>query len=90
MTRKFDGHPFQGTRETTITYRFEPSPHGTLVTVRDESFFGRSEAAYGSAEIWEWQLAYSVLPWHGLLRRNRHRRRASAHAIVPHCEDREA
>ena len=58
MTRKFDGHPFQGTRETTITYRFEPSPHGTLVTVRDEGFIGRSEAAYGNAEIWE-----RVLGW---------------------------
>ena len=58
MTRKFDGHPFQGTRETTITYRFEPSPHGTLVTVRDEGFIGRSEAAYGNAEIWE-----KVLGW---------------------------
>jgi len=58
MTRKFDGHPFQGTRETTITYRFEPSPHGTLVTVRDEGFIGRSEAAYGNAEIWE-----NVLGW---------------------------
>jgi len=62
MTRKFDGHPFQGTRETTITYRFEPSPHGTLITVRDEGFIGRSEAAYGNAEIWEkvlgWLAAY--------------------------------
>jgi uncharacterized protein YndB with AHSA1/START domain len=64
MTRKFDGHPFQGTRETTITYRFEPSLHGTLVTVRDEGFIGRSEAAYGNAEIWErvlgWLDAYLV------------------------------
>jgi uncharacterized protein YndB with AHSA1/START domain len=58
MTRRFDSHPFQGTRETTITYRFEPSPHGTLVTVRDEGFIGRSEAAYGNAEIWE-----KVLGW---------------------------
>ena len=58
MTRKFDGHPFQGSRETTITYRFEPSPYGTLVTVRDEGFIGRSEAAYGNAEIWE-----HVLGW---------------------------
>jgi uncharacterized protein YndB with AHSA1/START domain len=58
MTRKFDAHPFQGTRETTITYRFEPSPHGTLVTVRDEGFIGRSEAASGNAEIWE-----KVLGW---------------------------
>jgi uncharacterized protein YndB with AHSA1/START domain len=58
MTRKFDNHPFQGNRETTITYRFEPSPHGTLVTLRDEGFIGRSEAAYGNAEIWE-----KVLGW---------------------------
>jgi uncharacterized protein YndB with AHSA1/START domain len=58
MTRKFDSHPFQGPRETTITYRFEPSPHGTLITVRDEGFVGRSEAAYGNAEIWE-----RVLGW---------------------------
>jgi uncharacterized protein YndB with AHSA1/START domain len=58
MTRKFDDHPFQGTRETTITYRFELAPHGTLITVRDEGFIGRSEAAYGNAEIWE-----KVLGW---------------------------
>jgi uncharacterized protein YndB with AHSA1/START domain len=49
---------FQGTRETTITYRFEPSPYGTRVTVRDEGFIGRSEAAYGNAEIRE-----KVLGW---------------------------
>jgi uncharacterized protein YndB with AHSA1/START domain len=58
MTRKFDNHPLQGSRETTITYRFEPSRHGTLVTLRDEGFIGRSEAAYGNAEIWE-----KVLGW---------------------------
>jgi uncharacterized protein YndB with AHSA1/START domain len=58
MTRKFDAHPFQGQRETTITYHLEPSPHGTLVTVRDEGFIGRSQAAYGNAEIWE-----KVLEW---------------------------
>ena len=40
-------------RETTITYRLEPSPHGTLVTLRDEGFVGRAQAAYGNAEIWE-------------------------------------
>lgn len=53
MTREFDAHSFQGNRETTITYRFEPSPYGTLITVRDEGFIGRMEAAYGNAEIWE-------------------------------------
>ena len=58
MTRNFDRHPFLGPRETTITYRFEPSPHGTLVTVRDEGFVGRSQAAHGNAEIWE-----RVLGW---------------------------
>jgi len=58
MTRRFDSHPFLGDRETTITYRFEPAPCGTLVTVRDEGFIGRSQAAYGNAEIWE-----HVLGW---------------------------
>ena len=58
MTRTFDPHPYLGPRETTITYHFQPSPHGTLVTVRDEGFIGRPEAAYGNAEIWE-----QVLGW---------------------------
>jgi uncharacterized protein YndB with AHSA1/START domain len=58
MTRRFDAHPFLGDRETTITYRLESSPHGTLVTVRDEGFIGRTQAAYGNAEIWE-----KVLSW---------------------------
>jgi uncharacterized protein YndB with AHSA1/START domain len=58
MTRRFDPHPFLDERETTLTYRLEPSPHGTLVTLRDEGFIGRSQAAYGNAEIWE-----KVLSW---------------------------
>ncbi len=58
MTRRFDAHPFLGERETTLTSRFEPSPHGTRVTVRDEGFVGRAQAAYGNAEIWE-----KVLGW---------------------------
>jgi uncharacterized protein YndB with AHSA1/START domain len=58
MTRRFDSHPFLGDRETTITYRLEPSSYGTLVTVRDEGFKGRSQAAFGNAEIWE-----KVLGW---------------------------
>jgi hypothetical protein len=32
--------------------------HGTGVTVREEGFIGRSEAAYGNAENWE-----KVLGW---------------------------
>jgi uncharacterized protein YndB with AHSA1/START domain len=58
MTRRFGANPLLGERETTLTYRFEPSPHGTLVTVREEGFIGRSEAAYGNAENWE-----KVLGW---------------------------
>jgi uncharacterized protein YndB with AHSA1/START domain len=60
MTRKFDKHPLQGTRETTITYRLDPIATGTRVTVRDEGFVGRAEAAYGNAEHWE-----RVLGWLG-------------------------
>ncbi|MGH7626719.1 MAG: SRPBCC family protein [Gemmatimonadaceae bacterium] len=58
MTRRFDAHPFLGDRETTITYHFEPTPVGTLITVRDEGFIGRAQAAYGNADIWE-----HVLGW---------------------------
>jgi len=58
MTRRFDKHPLLGTRETTLTYRLDPLPTGTRVTVRDEGFIGRSEAAYGNAEHWE-----RVLGW---------------------------
>ena len=58
MTRTFDDHPFLEPRETTITCRLEPSPYGTLVTVRDEGFIGRSQGAYGIAEIWERVLAW--------------------------------
>lgn len=58
MTRRFGKHPLLGTRETSITYRLEPVAAGTRVTVRDEGFIGRSEAAYGNAEHWE-----RVLGW---------------------------
>jgi uncharacterized protein YndB with AHSA1/START domain len=58
MTRKFEKHPLLGARETTITYRLEPTATGTRLTVRDEGFVGRSEAAYGNAEHWE-----RVLGW---------------------------
>jgi uncharacterized protein YndB with AHSA1/START domain len=58
MTRKFEKHPLLGTRETTITYRLDPLEMGTRVSVRDEGFVGRSEAAYGNAEHWERVLAW--------------------------------
>jgi uncharacterized protein YndB with AHSA1/START domain len=58
MTRRFGANPLLGERQTTLTYRLEPSPHGTLVTVREEGFIGRRDAAYGNAENWE-----KVLVW---------------------------
>jgi uncharacterized protein YndB with AHSA1/START domain len=58
MTRRFGANPLLEERETTLTYRLEPSHHGTLVTVREEGFVGRPEAAFGNAENWE-----TVLSW---------------------------
>jgi uncharacterized protein YndB with AHSA1/START domain len=58
MTRRFGANPLLGDRETTTTYRLEPSPNGTLITLREEGFIGRPEAAYGNAENWE-----KVLGW---------------------------
>src|SRR5277367_2627647 len=53
MTRRFTEHPLLGTRETTIRYRLDPVSNGTRITVRDEGFIGRSDAAYANAEHWE-------------------------------------
>ncbi len=58
MTRRFREHPLQGERETLVTYRFEAIPGGTRVTVREEGYVGRPEAAFGNAEHWE-----RVLSW---------------------------
>ena len=58
MTRRFGANPLLGERETTLTYRLEPSPSGPLVTGREEGFVGRAEASYGNAENWE-----KVLGW---------------------------
>lgn len=62
MTRVFKQHPLQGKRETTIIYRLEPTENGARVTVREEGYVGRSEAAYANAERWEhvlgWLVAY--------------------------------
>ena len=58
MTRRFEKHPLLGTRETTLTYRLEQVATGTRITVREEGFIGRSEAAFGNAEHWE-----RVLGW---------------------------
>lgn len=62
MTRVFKQHPLQGKRETTITYRLESIANGTRVTLREEGYVGRSDAAYANAERWErvlgWLAAY--------------------------------
>jgi len=58
MTQRCIGHPLLGNREHTITYRLESTELGTRLTVRDEGFIGRSQAAYGNAEHWE-----HVLGW---------------------------
>lgn len=58
MTRRFDEHPLLGRRETTITYYMNPTENGTFLTLRDEGYIGRSEAAFGNAEHWE-----RVLGW---------------------------
>jgi uncharacterized protein YndB with AHSA1/START domain len=65
MTRRFKQHPLLGTRETTITYRFDAVATGTRITVRDEGFIGRHEAAYGNAEHWE-----RVLTWLDMFLKN--------------------
>jgi uncharacterized protein YndB with AHSA1/START domain len=58
LTRHFAANPLIGERETTLAYRFEPSPHGTLITLREDGFLGRPQAAHGAAENWE-----KVLGW---------------------------
>lgn len=58
MTREFEKHPLLGSRETTITYRFDRLESGTRITVREDGYIGRSEAAFGNAEHWE-----RVLGW---------------------------
>jgi uncharacterized protein YndB with AHSA1/START domain len=58
MTRRFGANPLLGDRETTLTYQLEPCPNGTHITLREEGFIGRPDAAYGNAENWE-----KVLGW---------------------------
>ena len=57
-TKKMDANPFVGERETTVTFHFDSSPFGTLVTIREEGFTGLPQAAFGTAENWE-----KVLGW---------------------------
>ena len=48
LTRHFAANPLIGERETTIAYRFEPSPYGTLITLREDGFLGRPAAAHSA------------------------------------------
>ena len=58
LTRHCAANPLIGERETTLAYRFAPSPHGTLITLREDGFLGRPGAAQAAAENWE-----TVLGW---------------------------
>ena len=63
LTRKYEfDSPQLGRRETTVTYRLDPIPTGTRVTVRHEGFAGVDEAADYHAEGWvrvlRWLVAY--------------------------------
>jgi uncharacterized protein YndB with AHSA1/START domain len=59
FTRKYEWEfPVLGRRVTTVTYRFDPIPAGTRVTVRHDGFAGLTEPAAAHAEGWE-----RVLGW---------------------------
>ncbi len=58
LTRHLSADPLRGERVTTLAYRFEPSPYGTLVTLREDGFLGRPQAAHAAAENWE-----EILGW---------------------------
>jgi NAD(P)-dependent dehydrogenase (short-subunit alcohol dehydrogenase family)/uncharacterized protein YndB with AHSA1/START domain len=59
QTRRYEWeHPRLGTRDTTVTYRFEPIANGTRLTVCHQGFAGRSEAADEHAQGWERALAW--------------------------------
>jgi len=45
-------------RETRVTYRLEPTPTGTRVTLRHEGFGARAEACNGHTQGWEKVLGY--------------------------------
>lgn len=57
MTRH-SANPLVGDRQTTLAFRFEPSPHGTLITLREDGFLGRPQAAHAAAESWEMTLGW--------------------------------
>jgi uncharacterized protein YndB with AHSA1/START domain len=58
MTQRCIGNPTLGPREHTMTFRLEPTEGGTRLTLRDEGFIGRSQAAYANADHWELVLGW--------------------------------
>jgi uncharacterized protein YndB with AHSA1/START domain len=59
FTRKYGwDFPVLGRRVTTVTYRFDPIPTGTRVTVRHDGFAGLPEPAEQHATGWERVLAW--------------------------------
>jgi len=63
LTRRYDwDNPRLGRRVTTVTYRMDPIPNGTHVTVRHEGFAGCRESAYEHETGWthflDWLQAY--------------------------------
>ena len=58
MTRHGASNPLIGDRQTTLAWRFAPSPLGTRITLREDGFLGRPQAAEAAAEDWE-----EILGW---------------------------
>ena len=63
QTRKYEwNHPTLGWVDTIVTYRLQPIATGTRITVRQDGFAGRDDAADEHAQGWErflgWLAAY--------------------------------
>jgi uncharacterized protein YndB with AHSA1/START domain len=58
LTRHFAADPLISERETTLACRFESSPRGALITLREDGFLGRPQAVHVAAENWE-----KILGW---------------------------
>ena len=78
LTRHFGGDPLIGERETTRAYQLEPSPYGTLITVREDGFLGRPQAAHVAADNWEQNFGCLDSLFERRLDPHRSRRRNSA------------
>jgi uncharacterized protein YndB with AHSA1/START domain len=58
-TRQYEwDHPTLGRRDTVVTWRLDPIPDGTRVTVRHDGFVGQDDAAEEHARGWERALGW--------------------------------